>query len=293
VRPIAAVKDAAHSRTGRKLPVPRSRGQLKADILEQTRQAFSLSGWILRALPDRADRELLSRRIVAKLSGLRRGRLYLPSHFPQEVQALSELRTTQLRQQAYWLKANAPHRYYTNSLVATYVHRVMPETIRTVSGDLSVHVRQSAKVKPLQKSQWPRLGTRPLWPSSPTVDELFEMGRRGETPVPISKRTRVKHGISWAHFNSNAEMRRQIVHQGILGIRSDIEVPEKYLGYFRYRWSMLILTGRYLPTGLVRFLAGQWIRNPHNLWLTEKINLSNLLRSTDYTTFRCVVPGPW
>jgi hypothetical protein len=65
----------------------------------------------------------------------------------------------------------------------------------------------------------------------------------------------------------------------VVGLRSDVEVPEKYLGYFRYRWGFLILTAPFiLPIGLTRFIVSLWVRNPHSLWLEWFGTLKQYLR---------------
>jgi len=256
---------------------------------------FGLSGWLLKALPSTADRDLLSARLFKKLTGVRRGRLNLPHHFPQEVKALSDLTIGQLRETVYWIKSSDSTRYFVSREVASSIHQAVPGGYMwTVNGDLSVHERQRQLVKPLPISAWPRLGTRPAWPSSPSVVELIAMSRRGITAFPLAKPVPDKHPVSLALYNTNAVLRAQIVSKQIVGIRSTVEVPDKYLGYFHYRWNFLILTNRYdLPYGLVRFLTGQWKRNPHNLWLRRKISFKSYLKELDFTSFRCVHPGPW
>jgi len=257
---------------------------------------FQLAGWILQALPAEPDRELLSARLSAKITGARRGRLYLPSYFPAEVRALSNMTTSQLRNSVYWFKASDGARYRLKKSTVNFIHQIKIDGyIRTGYGSSSVHKRQSELSKILPESDWPRLGTRAAWPSSPTFVEMLAMSRRGHTPLPVNRGScRASRPITLAHFNSSAEVRAQIVSRQIVGIRSDVKVPEKYLGHFRYRWGFLILTGAYrMPIGLVRFLTGQWIRNLHNLWLREKTPFKKFLKSTEITSLRRVSPGPW
>jgi len=257
---------------------------------------FHLAGWILRSLTSRSDRALLVRRLTLKLTGARRGRLRLPDHFPEVVRRLSDMTNSQLRDTVHWVKPNDGVNYLLNKQVVNYIHQVMPGGyIRTVNTNPRVHVRQQAAVRPLPASDWPRLETRAAWPSSPTVVELLAMSRRGLTPLPLIKSaTPAFHRISTAYFNSNVELRAKVISHQIVGIRSDIEVPRRFLGYFGYRWGFLILTSRYsLPAGLVRFLTGQWIRNPHNLWLREKYSFKRFLKKTDFRTFCSPIPGPW
>jgi hypothetical protein len=261
-----------------------------------TRKMFRFAGWILKSVTSQSDRALLVTRIASKLSGLRRGRLRLPDHFPEVVQRLTKLTTSQLRNTVYWLKTNERVDYSLKKTVVNYIHQVLPGGyLRTVYTDLSVHDEQKAMVRPLPSSDWPRLGTRSAWPSSPTFVEMLEMNRRGLAPRPINKaREPAKYRITRAEFNSNAGLCSKLISRQVIGIRSDIRVPKKFLGYFEYRWGFLILTTRYnLPIGLSRFLAGQWIRNLHNLWLSEKYSFRNFLKKTDRGSFGSRVPGPW
>lgn len=247
-------------------------------------------------MPSRSDRVLLMRRLVAKLTGARRGPLKVPDHFPEVVKRLSRLTKSQLRDTVYWCHTNERTDYSLNQRLISYIRQVQPGgCIRTVNRNLSVHLRQSELVKPLPVSDWPRLGTRAAWPSTPTLIESLEMGRRGLAPEPIKTvREPVKYRITRAHFNSDVGMRARLISHQIVGIRSDIEVPKKFLGYFSYRWEFLILSVRHnLPAGLVRFLTGQWIRNPHNLWLREKYSFKNFLKKTDHRAFGSQIPGPW
>jgi hypothetical protein len=257
---------------------------------------FSLVGWILKALPREPDRALARQRIFAKVSGVRRGKLRLPKHFPREVRNLTEMGISQLRQTIYSVTAENGIDYRLDKPVVNFVHQVVPDgRIRTVSGDTRAHAWQSKVVKPLSESDWPRLETRPAWPSSPTLIESLAMARKGKISPPlINQAGTAKHRVSLSEYNSNIALRARIISTNIVGIRSDIKVPDKYLGYFRYRWNFLILTGSYkMPTGLVRFLTGQWIRNPHNLWLQDKTSFKTFLKKTDRTRFTCIQPGPW
>jgi hypothetical protein len=80
-------------------------------------------------------------------------------------------------------------------------------------------------------------------------------------------------------FNTDIGLARRIIRRQVIGIRSDIAVPEKFWGYFRYRWNFLILTSpTSLPSGLTRFLASVWCTDPHSLWLERKVTLKQYLR---------------
>lgn len=242
------------------------------------------------------DRALLRHRILKKVSGVRRGRLYLPQHFPAEVRALSNLTTGQLRETVYRFRASDSHSYRLDEPVRSFAQQVFPAgQIRTMGGSFSVHCSQARKAKSLRASDWPRLGTRSAWPSSPTVIELLAMSRKGESPIALqTKGNAANRRIHLSEFNSDAELRARVVATNIVGLRSDIKLPNRWLDYFRYRWNFLILAVPYdLPTGLVRYLTGQWIRNPHNLWLRDKCTFKTFLKINDRSRFPCGRPGPW
>lgn len=259
-------------------------------------EIFELGSQFLRPLTAETDRRLLRHRIAQKLSGARRGRLRLPLHFPSEVRKLTELTTSQLRKTVYAFRADDSTGNTVDHCVVDFARRVVPDgRLRTVRGDNAVHVRQSNMVHPCKISDWPRLGTRPAWPSSPTIKESLVMARKGLVAPPLQIGVMpAKRRITLSEVKSNADLRARIIATNVVGIRSDVKVPDKYLGYFRYRWSMLLLTCSYhMPIGLVRFLTGQWIRCPHNLWLQDKTSFKNFLKKTDRTRFPCFQPGPW
>lgn len=260
------------------------------------RKIFSLPGWILKLLTGEADRNLLRQRLSVRLNGARRGRLRLPLHFPREVRSLTELTKSQLREATSPLPVGGSINYRIPDSVVNYVHQVLPGGhVRTVREDHFVHTWQKAKSKTLPYSDWPRLEMRPAWPSSPTVPELLEMSRRGITSRPIQQSAYpAKYRIHLSEYNSNAVLRAKIIATNVVGIRSDVKVPTKWLSYFRYRLNFLILTNSYkMPIGLVRFLTGQWARNPHNLWLQDKTSFKMFLKKTDRARFACVQAGPW
>jgi hypothetical protein len=263
--------------------------------LLKAREIFSLPGWILRLVTAEPDRVLLCTRIFRKISGTRRGRLYLPSYLPAEVRVLSKLSTAQLRRCIYPPLEDDTNLRCLSHETVDYVHRVFPGgRLRTVDPDISVHVRQRKAVKPACESDWPRLGTRAAWPSSPTFAEMLAMGLRGETPLPMQKPLPAINRLRLSEFNSSVALRARLISKQVLGIRSDIEVPKKFLVHFRYRWNFLILAAPYnLPAGLVRFLTGQWIANPHNLWLREKCSFKNFLKKTETTGLTSRLIGPW
>jgi hypothetical protein len=231
------------------------------------------------------------------VSRTRRGKLRLPQHFPPEVRALENLTISQVRRSIYRVNSESGHDRAPNRSTVDYIRQVMPGgCVRTVYGCPSVHEWQRKRVKHLSESDWPRLGTRAAWPSTPTVTELLEMSRRGLTPQPIQHvRQPVKDRLSLAQFNSDAGLRKRLIRSNVIGIRADVEVPRQYLDYFSYRWGFLILVVRNFPTGLARFLAGQWIKTPSNLWLQDKCSFKSYLKKTPRACFasRERMIGPW
>lgn len=79
---------------------------------------------------------------------------------------------------------------------------------------------------------------------------------------------------------SDIKLATLICARHIVGVRSDLEVPPRFLGYFRYRRGFLILTVRYsLPAGLVRWLLSLWAVDPHSLWLEWFGTLKSYLKA--------------
>jgi len=148
----------------------------------------------------------------------------------------------------------------------------------------AVHQSQRLRVRPLKSSDWPRSLLGPSWPSFPSITEWLGMLRRGidpferpelKVPEGHSGYTRVSRG----ELRENPVLAARIVSNVIVGIRSSIEVPGKFLRFFRYSQNFLILTATYaIPIGLVRFLLGQWCVNPFSLWLRRQSTLKQYLR---------------
>jgi hypothetical protein len=85
--------------------------------------------------------------------------------------------------------------------------------------------------------------------------------------------------VSRRELNEDIGLATRIVKFQIVGIRSSVEVPRKFLKYFRYRENFLILVVRHnLPAGLVRFLLGQWCVAPYSLWLRRAVLLRIFLK---------------
>jgi len=228
----------------------------------------------------RAERKIFRDRLLLKLTGERRGRLRLPLSFPKEIRELSELTTGQLRHAVYRVCSSYGSHYVIDHRIVRYIQQVLPGVCRLVRPNVDLHAWQSRVAKPLKSEDWPRLGARPAWPSSPTFNEMLEMQRAGLQPISMLRPpVRLGH-VTVSEFNDNAGLRARLVAKQVVGIRSDVGLPRIFLDRFRYRRGFLILTVRYnLPAGLVRFLTGQWIRNPHNLWLREKVSFKHYLKN--------------
>lgn len=85
--------------------------------------------------------------------------------------------------------------------------------------------------------------------------------------------------VSRGELRENPALAARIVANNIVGLRSSVEVPRKFLGYFRYAQNFLILVVRHsLPIDLVRFLLGQWTKSPYSLWLRRAVFLRSYLR---------------
>lgn len=263
-----------------------------------SRSIFNQSRWVYQVLPDKSDRELFSFRVANWLSGGRRGNPKFPSHFPAEVKALSNASKACVRKLIYGFRTNIDQARLTiDDSLSNLVHQVFPDgQISTVNPDFRVHKSQVGEVKPLAKTDWPRLETRPAWPSTPTFIEMLEMSRRGLTVRPWNNHDgySATYRITACQLKRNVQLASAIVAHQIIGVRSWVKIPRKFLGFFRYRWNFLILTTRWsLPAGLVRFLIGQWKTNPYNLWLKDKCFLRTFLRTRSYTDFICENAGPW
>jgi hypothetical protein len=120
----------------------------------------------------------------------------------------------------------------------------------------------------------------------------MEMLRKGLDPFS-EKRKNIPTGESGytrvyrSEVQENPALAARIVSNAIVGIRSSIEIPEKFRRYFRYRQNFLILTARYaLPIGLVRFLLAQWTVKPYSLWLRRSCTLKKFLRKVPSSLVR-------
>lgn len=155
-------------------------------------------------------------------------------------------------------------------------------SVRTGYNDNVVAWRQATGVRKLRPQDWPSICGKPAWPSSPSFNEWLEMCRRGAKSsgdiaptIPSGRTCRVRLG----QFNDFRELVVRVASTQIVGVRADVEVPQKFWGSFRYRWGFLILTAPCLSIGLARFLVGRWCTDPCSLWLARRVTLKQYLRA--------------
>jgi len=159
------------------------------------------------------------------------------------------------------------------------IRKMFPEC-RTGDYDIAVHKRNKLSCHRLNRSDWPSTRDgQAVWPSSPTLNERLEMLRRG-SPVVNEVVPYSSCRVRPSEVKENDDLCVGIVLSNLLGVRSDIPVPEKFLGYFRYRQGFLILTAPgMIPIGLARFLCSLWCTDPNSLWLRRKETLRKFLRA--------------
>jgi len=168
---------------------------------------------------------------------------------------------------------------------------------RVTRGSLT-HARQARAVPRLPRSRWPSHDGQLLWPTFPTLNESWEMYMRGKSPASIQT-------MLPRRADGSLEKRplRQVkpgsaaraVSKFVLGIRADIEVPRKFLGYFKYRWGFLILRRHgFLKRDFVTYVTKLWKSEFSGMFLKVPIRYNDALRlipSTMYYTLLGFVAG--
>jgi len=259
----------------------------EAFLLVKPRQLLELDGKLLLALPKEKDRKILHNRLNEYLNGKRRGRLRLPNYFPREVRRLIELSKTEIRQSQYWVKPSTLIRHRLTKSMSNWLNRVAPGRYWTTTGASPVALANAVVMPRLRKRDEPR-NSRALWPSCPSLIEATYMSRNGRFPSfqDKFKTLKVTNHLRLRDLKDSLRLATQVVRRSVIGIRSEIEVPKKFLQYFRYRHGFSILSVRHcLPAGLVRFLLAQWVRAPYSLWLVEPLRLKIFLRRRSWTDF--------
>jgi hypothetical protein len=220
-------------------------------------------------LPLESDRSLLRRRLRYYLERGRRGRLRLPERFPKSVRRLSGMSLAQVRNTAYWVTPSRSSFQRVDHSLDGFAHQVLPGGIWTrrtdspTAGLRSVGKRLNGRLKTRNSSS--------AWPSCPDLGEIMGMLRRGRSaPVPDKVNLRVNNSLTARAVRDNVSIATRVVARQIVGVRLEVDVPEKFLEYFRVYHGFLILATRHsLPIGLVRFLIGQWVKHPTSCWLVE------------------------
>jgi len=228
-----------------------------------------------------AERRFLLGRIRSYVYSNRRGRVSLPSRYADLEDEISSLTKSQIKSRLYKVKPCLAAEVTALRSTFDYANRVLTRRIWKFSGKISEDCARRVDCHRLASRDWPR-NPGSLWPSSPSVSELLVMGRSGKVPDPLFKYPRVALShLTVLDTSRDSHLATQLVSDNVIGIRSTVTVPRKFLPWFRYRDGILFLTVRHhLPIGLVRLLLGQWKVNPHNLWLRVKCRLKYYLRIT-------------
>jgi hypothetical protein len=160
-------------------------------------------------------------------------------------------------------------------------HGFRGERIRSEPTNLVVLRRQASLVTRLKISDWPRNNRGRCWPNYPTLSESWEMTMRAKRPHRVSFQDRRKI-LSSKMVPANQVKpgwAARTISKLVLGIRADIEVPKKFLGYFRYRWGFLILHRKFnLPKPLVKWLTRQWKVDISGMFLRYPVRFNEALR---------------
>lgn len=228
------------------------------------------------------ERKFLAGRIRSYAFNHRRGSFKLPSRFSggrSLVDEVSKLTKGQLRQRLFLVKPDLAVECRLLQATFDYANRVLTRCIWRFSGKISADCARRVDTNRLDKRDWPR-NPRSLWPSSPTVTELLAMTRCGKTPTPLWKPPKlIGNQLRVSDLKWRLKSATRIVSDNVVGLRSTVPVPRKFLPWFRYRDGILFLTVRYsLPAGLVRLVLSQWIRDPFSLWLKVNCRLKYYLR---------------
>lgn len=217
------------------------------------------------------ERKFLKSRLQSYVDGKRRGSLKLPSKFHNLQVCLSKLTKGQVRQEMYQVKPDTRVDRRLSSSSIDYINRVLPGYVWNCPKFSFEACARRVDTHRLSQTAWPR-SRGLLWPSTPSFTEMLAMSRKGKPLSGLMKPSLgLKAHVTVRDFSENADVATRIITNNVVGIRSSVPVPRKFLPWFRIRSGILFLAVRYdIPIGLVRFLAAQWIRNPFNLWL--KVN---------------------
>jgi hypothetical protein len=179
------------------------------------------------------------------------------------------------------------------------IGEIFPE-VRRRRFDLTTHNLMKRSLIKLRQEELPRdsVSGKYLFPSFPTFLERLEMLRSNQGLESNDQLYGPSVRVSRSEFNENSRLAARIVNRNVYGLRSDIEVPQRYFGHFRYCNGFSILTAPYIPVGLARFLASIWVTDPHSLWLSRPETLKQCLRKVPLRLYESVgeqndVPSGW
>jgi hypothetical protein len=248
-----------------------------------TAEIFDLSWPFRYRFKTEEERKFLIVRIRNYVYRQRRGSFKLPSRFKSLVAEVSSMTKSHIREVLYKVKPDIAAECSALRATFDYANRVLTRCVWRFSGSLSEDCARRVDCHRLAKRDWPR-NARSLWPSSPSVTELIAMARSGKTPDgPMWKPPKIAlHNLRVQDLSTDSYLASRVVSNNVVGIRSTVPIPRKFLHWFRYRDGFLILTVRSsIPIGLVRLLLSEWIRNPFNLWLKVNCRLKYYLRLTE------------
>lgn len=225
------------------------------------------------------ERKFLASRVRTYAYSRRRGNFKLPSRFKSLVDEISKLDKAKLRIMIYKVKPDISVECRLLRSTFDFANRILTKCIWRFTGKVSDDCARQVDTLRLAKRDWPR-NSRLLWPSSPSVTELMVMSRSGKVPERMWKPPKVVNDCYKVRdVAKSLRLANRVLTDNVIGIRSTITVPRKFLPWFRYRDGILFLSVRYnIPAGLTRFLLAQWITSPFNLWLKTNARLKYYLR---------------
>jgi hypothetical protein len=256
-------------------------------------KVFDLSDLFLQHCADRRDRNVLIGRLNYYLNGRRRGKLNLPSRFQKLEDALRNETRGVIRQMMYTVKPEASADHRAPSSVVSAVRAIAPGHVWTSTNLVRTMVNR-VDTHRFDKKRWPR-GSRSAWPSTPSISEMVAMARCGYTTSGLKKVNigRSDH-MKPRHVQEDLAVATRIVSNNIIGIRDCITIPAPFRHWFRAHSGILFLVVRYnLPAGLVRYLIGQWIKNPFSLWLSVNCRFKQYLKLLDAPKWVVGDPCNW
>jgi hypothetical protein len=228
------------------------------------------------------ERTFLVRRVRNYAFNGRRGSFKLPLRFRDLQAEVSKFTKSKLREMLYRVKPSLAAECRALRSTFDFANRVLTRCMWRVPGNVTEDCARRVDTHRLASRDWPR-NPRSLWPSSPSLTEVIVMSRSGKVPDRMWKPPRLALDQPTVRdLSANLGLATRIVSQNIVGVRSTVSIPRKFLPWFRYRSGILFLTVRYsIPAGLVRLLLSVWKKDPYSLWLHVKCRLKYYLRLTE------------